>query len=868
MTTEAEVLANIVEWSANIPAWQRDALRRLATQETLKPEEINELIAICKNEAPENPLKTEHFRSTNNNQQEVYLRRIQEVSNINALASDQRLTFHRTGLTIIYGDNGSGKSSYARILKKACRARTPKKIDDIKPNIYDSNPGIPSATIEYSINEQNRSYHWKQGAPLDSALSNISIFDAQTAAIHVDEENDVAYTPFPLKLLGELAKTCKTIKDKLNEEIEQIKNKTPESIRKPACEKSTSVGRFMENLTDETTLEEINSLITLEPKDEARLNQLTTDLTRNPEQIARHHAALKTKIEKYIANLDQLFSSTNKETFIKLQNLASESESARLAAKLASEELFHEEPLPKVGSEVWKILWDSARKFSESEAYPGQRFPVTMPKSVCVLCQQTLTPIAAARLDRFEFFIRNDSQKKAQSASLRYNQELIEFKRKAISIADLSNIMTTIRNELDQDSLAENVRKSILQALWRHRYIMRHHQNPKATIDASIIEYPRPELNDQALRVQEHVKALSAEANSPARTALVRERSELADRQWLKTIKEDVLAEIERKKRIRLLEKSLSFTTSSRITRKSTEIAQILVTDTLRKTFSKEVDSFHISGLSVELQQHQSTQGIPRFKVTFKNNTSAALGKVLSEGEHRCVALAAFMAELSTTNNKSSIVLDDPVSSLDHMHREAVAKRLATESTSRQVVLFTHDLAFLFALTRAAEDIQPKPSVNICAISRGIDKAGICRNEPPFKARKVGEITRTLRNKLKKERYHSDNGDTDSWRTTVKSISADIRDAWEIAVEESVGHVIRRLSNEVKTAGLVKLTAITIDDCEIMRNGFRRCSEVLHSATTALNSPLPTPEELEKEIDILEKWAEDIRNRQSATKLH
>jgi hypothetical protein len=42
-----------------------------------------------------------------------------------------------------------------------------------------------------------------------------------------------------------------------------------------------------------------------------------------------------------------------------------------------------------------------------------------------------------------------------------------------------------------------------------------------------------------------------------------------------------------------------------------------------------------------------------------------------------------------------------PVSSLDHMHREKVAKRLAEESAQRQVVVFTHDLAFLFLLDEA-----------------------------------------------------------------------------------------------------------------------------------------------------------------------
>src|SRR5690606_28260094 len=119
------------------------------------------------------------------------------------------------------------------------------------------------------------------------------------------------------------------------------------------------------------------------------------------------------------------------------------------------------------------------------------------------------------------------------------------------------------------------------------------------------------------------------------------------------------------------------------------------------------------------------------------------------------------MAELPTTENKSGIVFDDPVSSLDHMHRETVAKRLIAEAVHRQVIVFTHDLAFLFELNRAADDAQPKPQVAISSISRGADKAGFCRGEPPFKARRVSDITTSLSNQLAGERYHFEQGNQD-----------------------------------------------------------------------------------------------------------
>ncbi len=53
----------------------------------------------------------------------VRLISIAKTAHVNALASDQPLTFEPNGLTIVYGDSGSGKSGYARLLKRITRSR-------------------------------------------------------------------------------------------------------------------------------------------------------------------------------------------------------------------------------------------------------------------------------------------------------------------------------------------------------------------------------------------------------------------------------------------------------------------------------------------------------------------------------------------------------------------------------------------------------------------------------------------------------------------------------------------------------------------------------------------------------------------------
>lgn len=218
----------------------------------------------------------------------------------------------------------------------------------------------------------------------------------------------LAYMPFPLKLLGALAQLCKSVKDKLAAEIAQIKAQTPEAIRTPACGRDTAVDKLMARLTANTAPATVEALAMLTQAEQDRLAQLTADLAGDPARAARQLAALKTKVDGHVTRLDRLFASISDDTANNLRRLAVDSDAARRAAEAASSALFRDEPLPQIGSEVWRALWTSARAFSDAEAYPERRFPVTDPGSACVLCQQELTPFAADRLNRFEAFVRDD----------------------------------------------------------------------------------------------------------------------------------------------------------------------------------------------------------------------------------------------------------------------------------------------------------------------------------------------------------------------------------------------------------------------------------------------------------------------------
>jgi hypothetical protein len=109
---------------------------------------------------------------------------------------------------------------------------------------------------------------------------------------------------------------------------------------------------------------------------------------------------------------------------------------------------------------------------------------------------------------------------------------------------------------------------------------------------------------------------------------------------------------------------------------------------------------------------------------------------------------------------------------------------------------------------------------------------------------------------------HHENGDTVQWEQAVRHFEHELRFLWERAVEDVVSPVFKRLENKVKTDGLIKLTAITPEDCKNMRLGYGRASALVHSDGASLHRTLPTPQDIEAEIISLKAWLEDIRKRQ------
>jgi hypothetical protein len=197
--------AQILTWAAGRPEWQRDLLRRLAEGRRLSDIDQAEVLELLKRETgmlPDGelsaaPLAAEHLPEGGVAEERLVLRSISEVANVNRLKPGARLDLNARHLTLVYGGNGTGKSGFVRIWKRACRTR---KAQDVLANVFaDTRPTAPpGATITYALvhadgTEQEVSATWEEGHALDGPLSRARVFDSRIA--HLDERRKLRERP-------------------------------------------------------------------------------------------------------------------------------------------------------------------------------------------------------------------------------------------------------------------------------------------------------------------------------------------------------------------------------------------------------------------------------------------------------------------------------------------------------------------------------------------------------------------------------------------------------------------------------------------------------------------------------------------------
>jgi hypothetical protein len=340
------------------------------------------------------------------------------------------------------------------------------------------------------------------------------------------------------------------------------------------------------------------------------------------------------------------------------------------------------------------------------------------------------------------------------------------------------------------------------------------------------------------------------------------------------TVRRGLVAEIgaigaqhDRAVRAACLDAAKSTCNTSGASRKNSDLSSSYVKKVCQQ-FEQEAEQLGLERVPVELIFDRSSRGVSYIKVSLKSAPQISVSLVLSEGEQRVTAIAGFFADLTESGDFSTLVFDDPVSSLDQEFRVKVARRLLEEAERRQVLVFTHDFSFvqylyeekrLRDLQAQADSRDPAPDINYLHIDRTPAGAGVVTTAEEWRLVSIRERIGRLKQRTEDAGVLYRNNDLAAYGTLAGDIVGAIREMWEAFVEqEFLNGVVIRHDRRVQTQRLSKLTDIDPADLAAIDLGMSVESRFMtgHATPVSDGTGAMSPGELNIEV----KRLEDLRS--------
>lgn len=861
------VTANINEallrWSKDgLKPWQHEALRRILSKGSLSQQDnadIYERAQFDHGFMPSPPnlpnifLTEADLPSGPPQSNRIWLTGIKDVENVNALKAKQRLSVGKQ-LTVVYGENASGKSGYARILKKTARC-TEKAIESILPDVFTISPvpAPPKAVFEIDQGAGPVDVPWQDTQLIPKDLKRFAVFDSKCARYFLSESNQLSFAPFIFEALRLLGEATDAIKQKFLAEMKQFTPPKPPAFQFMVDQ--TTVGKALCAITVQTNPESIKALGQWSENDATKLDANETKLAKlksqSPQAIReginrekRDATTLQTKIAAIITEL-------NADAVALIQQQVAEVNTYEQAYQAAVKMALGGSKVEGVGSDAWKSLIEAAATFSTTEAYKTQSFPATVDGALCVLCQQPLDADAAERLKGFWTFLQDDAAKKRDSAKGKLKESVEKL---AAIPREMPPEVIVLREEYEKNHAAlwlettaffESVHKRLMaieRALagesWDAITIL---STEAATLSRELVAA----LDKQLESVQDDAKAQTAITELTTEIAELKARKQLSEN--LKLVLDHIAAIVTANR----AQKAADEIKTNSISLKAKELHSGFITDAFKARVKGYMTCVGLRRAKVDIGE-KSERGKVLHSISVDGaNQPVTPENIFSEGERTAISLAFFLADLGSVADTCGVIFDDPVTSLDHRIREGVVNALVAEAKNRQVIVFTHDLAFYCELMSAATIAQVEATSN--HVESFGTTVGHLSTAEPRESMKVTQRYGELE-KLIKEAEQA--GSPDDYNRAVDRFYSLLRSAWERSVEELLfNQVVARYQKEVMTQRLLG-AVIDKDGIAAVFQGMTRCSARTdahdHAAAAAL--PTPSPDDLKTHLKELKEF--------------
>ena len=770
-------------------------------------------------------------------EQSLRLTRLSEVANVNALAADQKITFNPR-MTVLYGENGTGKTGYVRVLKQLASVRT---AEPILPDISQAGEGgAPSGSLSYELGDEAKSFVWsgEEGVP---PFTRIDVFDARGVEIHVDGPLTYTYTPSDLAVFRHTHDAIEAVKVRLD-----AAKSAAQPSGTPYLNKFDRNGKLyvkIETLGATTDIEELERLgnvsdaenSQLEPLKE-RVDALRSGTSDAKLQLAESERDLLAGVKKTIE--------TGRAFDVEAHGQAVDAvATAERAHTHATQEALSGQPIPGV-------LEDSWRRFVEAGAiYLQEHYGDEYPDEgdSCPYCLQNLSAVALEIVRKYRAFCRSEIQDAVQQArrevaSLVNGVAKLELKgfqddvRKRIGAAEEGRTPhASLVASHDALSALETVQTTVAKG------------EKIATFDElhELLTKAETVVTDRLNEVDKLVSDLSGELTK-RKELLAKESGKLRDLQDRMTLGEllpSIRKHVASAKwasradtilgRFRQLGKSLTDT--------SKLASEQLLNHNFETTFNAECRALCAPTVTLDFPGRRG-QTARRKSLTPDYRLSA----ILSEGEQKVIALADFVAEATLRRSASPLVFDDPVTSLDYKRLQYVVNRLVQLSETRQVIVFTHNIWFTMELLRRFD--KDRKSCSYYDISEDGNTRGIVSHGESPKLDTWNDRKRRINLLIERVKQEKEKAMRD---VLLEKGYDDLRGACEIVVEQDLlQKVVQSYNPNVMVDNLLRikfgdLPSASNTVCDI----FDRCCRLTgtHKQPMETLSVRPTLEKLEED---------------------
>ena len=206
----------------------------------------------------------------------VELLKLTHVNGVNALASNQDIVFCDEGVTLLYGQNRSGKSGYFRILNQLSNniIKYP-----LHSNIFCTAPPSIEIILEYRVDGmQQPAFRWNGESTCPLELRHIRCFDSQYAASFLKprDGNTYLFDSYNLRIFRAIYEALESLKDDMGAEIDEF----TEASLKTLCTTA-----YM-NMLCQALIDAFNEELKLLGMENLRVNLCVDNLLSNKSQIA------------------------------------------------------------------------------------------------------------------------------------------------------------------------------------------------------------------------------------------------------------------------------------------------------------------------------------------------------------------------------------------------------------------------------------------------------------------------------------------------------------------------------------------------------------------------------------------------------